>query len=62
MNEASNFCDGICNQLQNVDSSELSKLRYIPGNRFMFAHGISVDAYHSNGAKQLDTHSLFGLG
>lgn len=35
-------------------------LEYIPTGRDLNIKSISIDAYHSNGYSQLDTHSLYG--
>jgi hypothetical protein len=34
MNEASNFCDGVCYLKQLQQDSEYNKLTYVPTNRF----------------------------
>jgi alpha-glucosidase (family GH31 glycosyl hydrolase) len=61
MNEASNFCDGVCYQNQQSAPSVYSKLRYVPGDRIFPQHAISLDASHANGQLEVDTHNLFGF-
>ncbi len=60
MNEASNFCDGVCHGDQLVSDPISLKLPYTPTGESLETKAISLDAYHSNGFTQLDAHSLFG--
>lgn len=60
MNEASNFCTGACYQDQVPDFPVKNSLTYYPTGRDLETKAISLDAIHSNGFTQLDTHSLFG--
>jgi hypothetical protein len=60
MNEASNFCNGICYDSQRSDSPILYQLPYIPTGYNLNDKSISIDATHKNGVKELDAHSLFG--
>ena len=49
MNEASNFCDGICYDSQRPDHPVFAKLRYVPGDRYYPQHAVAIDAMHANG-------------
>jgi alpha-glucosidase len=60
MNEASNFCDGLCYASQMGDDPVKYKLPYIPTARDLEIKSISLDAVHGNGYLELDTHSLIG--
>jgi alpha-glucosidase (family GH31 glycosyl hydrolase) len=61
MNEASNFCDGVCYQSQQPAISVVSKLRYVPGDATFPSHAVSLDAMHANGQLEVDAHNLFGF-
>jgi alpha-glucosidase (family GH31 glycosyl hydrolase) len=61
MNEASNFCDGVCYQSQQPETSVVSKLKYVPGDRLFPQHAVSLDAVHGDGQLELDTHNLLGF-
>lgn len=60
MNEASNFCNGICYPSQKPDKPVKQMLKYIPSSRDLEFKSISLDATHANGYLQLDTHSYYG--
>jgi alpha-glucosidase (family GH31 glycosyl hydrolase) len=60
MNEASNFCNGVCYDNEKAKSPVKNKLPYIPSGRDLETKSISLDAIHSNGYTELDTHSLYG--
>ena len=60
MNEASNFCEGVCYEEQAAKSPVQWKLPYIPSGRTLEHKSLSLDGVHANGVKQLDSHSLFG--
>jgi alpha-glucosidase (family GH31 glycosyl hydrolase) len=60
MNEASNFCNGVCSRLQMPTSPVSYKLKYTPSGEDLETKAISLDATHYNGYQQLDAHSLFG--
>ena len=61
MNEASDFCDGVCYREQVQSASVYAKLRYVPGDRYLATHGISLDGTHAGGVQEVDTHNLFGF-
>ena len=61
MNEASNFCSGVCHRSDEVKIPVRSLLPYFPTGRDLNENSISLDAYHKgNDAIELDMHSLFG--
>lgn len=60
MNEASNFCNGVCYQEQKAAMPVEHNLPYVPGGRNIEHKSISLDATHYNGVKELDAHSTFG--
>jgi len=60
MNEASNFCDGVCYDEQKALMPVQSNLPYVPGGRSLEIKAISMDATHFNGVTELDAHSTFG--
>lgn len=68
MNEASNFCNGVCYRDQLPTTLLKHKLPYTPTGRDLETKSIALDAVHGNmtvaGAElnvtQLDAHSLFG--
>lgn len=60
MNEASNFCNGVCYDSQISESPILHKLPYIPTGNNLNDRSLSIDATHKNGVKELDAHNLFG--
>ena len=49
MNEASNFCNGICYEEQQVDSPIKYKTFYTPGLRDLEEKQMSLDGKHENG-------------
>ena len=61
MNEASNFCNGICHEKQRPAHPIKQNLKYIPTGRDLEFKSISLDVQHKDGSYQLDTHSLFGI-
>jgi hypothetical protein len=60
MNEVSNFCDGECYDSQKPPLKLKHQLPYSPAGSDLEDHTASLDAYHSNGFTQLDTHSYWG--
>jgi len=60
MNEASNFCNGVCYKDQMAQSPVKSKLSYVPTGRDLEEKSMSLDGVHANNYTELDTHSLFG--
>jgi len=60
MNEASNFCNGVCYENQMSTNPVKNKLPYTPTGRDLEQKSISLDAMHANGFTELDTHSLYG--
>jgi alpha-glucosidase (family GH31 glycosyl hydrolase) len=60
MNEASNFCSGVCYENERAVDPVLNKLPYTPTGRNLEDKSITLDAKHANGYTELDTHSLFG--
>jgi len=60
MNEASNFCNGVCYESQMAANPVKNKLPYIPTGRDLEMKSITLDAKHANGYTELDVHSLFG--
>ena len=64
MNEASNFCDSVCNYECTCTGShdyQLSTLPYIPGRGKLDSMSIPLDATHYGGIKEFDAHNLFGI-
>ena len=49
MNEASNFCMGVCYDKQRPTSPVKQKLKYIPTGRNLEYKSIALDAVHANG-------------
>lgn len=65
MNEASNFCNGICYTNQAAEEPSRHKIPYTPTGRNLETKSMPLDAYHSSGpidknVTELDAHSLFG--
>lgn len=60
MNEASNFCDGVCYQNERSANPVINQLPIVPTGRNLETKSIALDAVHKNGWSELDTHSLFG--
>lgn len=60
MNEASNFCTGVCYQSQMSDDPAKYKLPYVPTGRDLEMKSITLDGVHAGGVTELDAHSLFG--
>jgi hypothetical protein len=60
MNEASNFCYGVCYMSQQSESPLLHKLPYIPTGRSLETSSMPLDALHHGNVTELDAHSLFG--
>lgn len=48
MNEAANFCKGVCYDKQKVASPVKNKLRYIPTGRDLETKNMPLDAMHAN--------------
>lgn len=60
MNEASDFCGGVCYPEQAVADPIRSHLPYTPTGRNLEIQSIPLDAYHYDGYLEIDVHSLFG--
>jgi len=60
MNEASNFCTGVCYESQRSADPVKYKLPYIPTGRDLEMKSMTLDAIHQGGILELDVHSLFG--
>jgi len=50
MNEAANFCKGVCYDKQRPTTPIKSKLKYIPTGRDLEYKNMPLDATHANGA------------
>ena len=63
MNEASNFCNGVCYAEQAIEDTAAKKLPYVPSGRNIEEKSISVDAVHmladGETVTELDAHSTF---
>lgn len=60
MNEASNFCNGVCYPSEQAKNPVLNRLPYLPTGRSLETKSITLDAKHYNGDTELDVHSMFG--
>jgi len=60
MNEASNFCTGVCYESQRSETPVKYNLPYVPTGRDLEEKSITLDAVHADGTLELDAHSLFG--
>ncbi len=60
MNEASDFCGGLCDQAKQVEKPVKYQLPYTPTGRDLEDHSMPLDAFHNNNLTQLDSHNLFG--
>ena len=60
MNEASDFCGGVCYPEQEVKNPVKYSLPYTPTGRSLERQSIPLDGTHYDGYIELDTHSLFG--
>ncbi len=61
MNEAANFCNGVCSKDQDkAGYSIANKLPYTPTGNRLELEAIALDAQHADGSSELDSHSLFG--
>ena len=60
MNEASDFCGGVCYPEQTPLKQVKYDLPYTPTGRSLEIQSIPLDATHYDGFIELDTHSLFG--
>jgi alpha-glucosidase (family GH31 glycosyl hydrolase) len=60
MNEASNFCAGVCYDNDRAVNPVKNILPYTPSGRDLEDKSITLDAKHANGYTELDVHSLFG--
>lgn len=61
MNENSNFCGGTCYINQTVADPVKYHLKYTPTGRSLEDMSLPLDAYHKDGTKEIDAHSLNGL-
>ena len=63
MNEASNFCDGVCFEFQASNDTVVDKLPYTPSGRSLQEKSIDVDAVHilpdGTVVSELDAHNTF---
>lgn len=50
MNEAANFCNGVCYDKQKPSSPIKQQLKYVPTGRDLESKSLSLDAQHYNGA------------
>lgn len=67
MNEASNFCNGVCYQSQLSSSPVKDQLPYVPSMRNLETKSLPLDGVHADnkemmtsGVTELDAHSLYG--
>ena len=60
MNEASDFCGGLCYKRQQADSPVKYNLKYLPTSEDLERQAMPLDAYHHGNLLELDVHSLFG--
>eukprot|EP00347_Sterkiella_histriomuscorum_P022543 403338093 len=60
MNEASDFCGGLCYKRQEADDPVKYKLKYVPTAEDLEKQAMPLDAYHSGNLLELDVHSMFG--
>jgi hypothetical protein len=67
MNEASNFCNGVCYESQLSSSPVKDRLPYVPTMRNLETKSLPLDSVHADneemgtmGVTELDAHSLFG--
>jgi alpha-glucosidase (family GH31 glycosyl hydrolase) len=61
MNEASNFCNGLCHQDDTLFSQKImTRLPYMPTGASLETKAISLDVQNAQNFTQLDAHSLFG--
>jgi hypothetical protein len=49
MNEASNFCNGVCYQSQKPATQVKTKLKYTPTGRDLETKTMALDTTHANG-------------
>jgi hypothetical protein len=61
MNEASNFCNGVCYEEQEAAYPVKHRLPYVPTGRDLETKSMQLDAKHANGFTELDVHSTYGL-
>uniref|UniRef100_A0A7S3KG97 Alpha-glucosidase n=1 Tax=Euplotes crassus TaxID=5936 RepID=A0A7S3KG97_EUPCR len=61
MNEITSECDGYCYRNQRAEDPIDNRLFYWPGGRDLEQGTVSIDVQHEFGAKELDTHSLYGF-
>lgn len=61
MNEASNFCRGVCYDEQREASPVKYKLPYVPTGRDLEEGSLSLDGKHANGYTELDMHSTYSF-
>lgn len=67
MNEASNFCNGVCYESQLSSSPVKNLLPYVPSMRNLETKSLPLDSVHADNDElmtmsvtELDAHSLFG--
>jgi len=60
MNEASNFCNGVCYDSQKSSMPVKDQLMYTPTGRDLETKSMPLDAVHMGDVTELDAHSLFG--
>jgi alpha-glucosidase (family GH31 glycosyl hydrolase) len=60
MNEASDFCGGVCYGSQKLDVQKKYDLKYTPTGRDLESQSLPLDGYHYGGLYEVDVHSLFG--
>ena len=65
MNEASNFCNGVCYKNQTAVEQSKHKIPYTPTGRDLETKSMPLDAYHTTdpipkNVTELEAHSLFG--
>lgn len=63
MNEASNFCNGVCYAEQAIEDAATKKLPYVPSGRNLEEKSMNMDAVHvladGSHVTELDAHSTF---
>jgi len=60
MNEASNFCNGVCYENERAMDPIKNKIPYTPSGRDLEEKSITLDGKHAGDITELDVHSLFG--
>lgn len=59
MNEATNNCNGYCDESQRPANSVKSSIFYVPGGRDIESNVIALDAVHSDGTTEFDMHNMY---